>query len=87
MISLPILRFGRPYKSLDVARAVHYQTREPLAEVSQANLGLIRRDLMQQEAHRAVLARIPAAELVAMGHVPSRVRTERFGPSAPGERS
>jgi hypothetical protein len=66
MVHLPILRFGRPYKSLDMARAVHYQTREPIAEVSQANLGLIRRDLMRQEEHRAVLARIPAAELVAM---------------------
>ena len=66
MIHLPILRFGRPYKSLDVARAVHYQTREPIAEVSQANLGLIRRDLMQQSTHRATLARIPAADLVAM---------------------
>ena len=40
---LPILRKGKPYKSLDVAKAVHYQTREPIADVSQANLGLIRR--------------------------------------------
>ena len=66
MLHLPILRFGRPYKSLDVARAVDYRTREVVAEVSQANLGLIRRDLAQQEAYRAALARVPFTELVAM---------------------
>jgi len=63
---LPILRKGRPYKSLDVAKAVHYQTREPIADVSQANLGLIRRDLLDQAGPRAALAAIPYAELVAM---------------------
>jgi hypothetical protein len=63
---LPILRKGRPYKSLDVAKAVHYRTREPIADVSQANLGLIRRDLLDQAGPRAALAAIPYAELVAM---------------------
>ena len=63
---LPILRKGRPYKSLDVATAVHYRTREPIAEVSQANLGLIRRDLLDQAGPRAALARLSFGELVAM---------------------
>jgi acyl-CoA reductase-like NAD-dependent aldehyde dehydrogenase len=66
MIHLPILRFGRPYKSLDVARAVHYQTREPIAEISQANLGLLRRDLLDQSRYREALAAVPFADLVAM---------------------
>ncbi len=66
MIHLPLLRFGRPYRSLEVARAVHYQTREPIAEVSQANTGLIRRDLLEQPRYRAALARLPVADLVAM---------------------
>ena len=63
---LPILRKGRPYKSLDVATAVHYRTREPIAEVSQANLGLIRRDLLDQAGPRAGLAKLSYGELVAM---------------------
>jgi hypothetical protein len=63
---LPILRKGTPYKSLDVAKAVHYRTRETIAEVSQANLGLIRRDLLDQAGPRAVLAQLSYAELVAM---------------------
>ena len=45
MLHLPILRQGVPYKSLDVVRVPHYQTREPFVEISQANAGLIRRDL------------------------------------------
>ena len=63
---LPILRKGQPYKSLDVATAVHYRTREPIAEVSQANLGLIRRDLLDQAGARAALAKVSYGELVAM---------------------
>jgi len=45
---IPILRHGHEYKSLDVARVPHHQTRELFVEVSQANAGLIRRDLSQQ---------------------------------------
>ena len=45
MIHLPILRQGVPYKSLDVVRVPHHRTREPFVEISQANAGLIRRDL------------------------------------------
>ena len=33
--------------SLDVVRAPHYRTREPFVEISQANVGLIRRDLLE----------------------------------------
>ncbi|HVG35578.1 MAG TPA: aldehyde dehydrogenase family protein [Pyrinomonadaceae bacterium] len=54
MLHIPILRKGEPYKSLDVARVPHHRTRELFVEVSQANVGLIRRDLLEQE--RACLA-------------------------------
>ena len=49
MLHIPILRQGNPYKSLDIARVAHHQTREIFVEVSQANAGLIRRDLRRQE--------------------------------------
>jgi acyl-CoA reductase-like NAD-dependent aldehyde dehydrogenase len=68
MIHLPILRHGVRYKSLDVVRVPHYRTREPFVEISQANAGLIRRDLRperQADARRA-LARIPFDRLIAM---------------------
>jgi acyl-CoA reductase-like NAD-dependent aldehyde dehydrogenase len=66
MIHLPILRRGEPYESLDVARGVHHQTREAFVEISQANVGLIRRDLRDQKSARAALARFSTAELVAI---------------------
>jgi len=64
MLHIPLLRHGRPYRSLDVARVPHYQTREPFVEISQANVGLIRRDLMRQDSARAKLAAYSCEQLV-----------------------
>jgi hypothetical protein len=44
----------------------HFRTREPLVSMSQANVGLIRRDLLRQGEARATLQQIPVADLVAM---------------------
>src|SRR6476620_8285704 len=66
MLHIPILRHGQPYKSLDVARVPHHETRELFVEVSQANNGLIRRDLRDQKAARAKLAAFSTAELIAI---------------------
>src|SRR5829696_6782808 len=64
MIHLPILRQGDQYKSLDVARVPHHQTREIFVEVSQANAGLIRRDLGRQDIAVSTLQRFSTHELV-----------------------
>src|SRR5215467_60414 len=64
MLHIPILRHGREYKSLDVARVQHHRTREPFVEISQANPGLIRRDLLNQHAARKSLAELKSAELL-----------------------
>ncbi len=64
MLHLPLLRRGEPYRSLDVARAPHHATGKPFVEVSQANVGLIRRDLLRQDEMRASLTRLPVATLV-----------------------
>src|SRR3712207_74397 len=66
MLHIPILRRGEPYRSLEVARAVHYRTREPFVEVSQANVGLIRRDLRGQADARASLAKFTVEELLGL---------------------
>ena len=66
MIHIPILRKGQPYKSIDVQRVPHFKTREPFVEISQANSGLIRRDLLDQEPARRALAAFTTAELIAM---------------------
>jgi acyl-CoA reductase-like NAD-dependent aldehyde dehydrogenase len=64
MLHIPILRHGTPYKSLDVSRVPHHQTREPFVEISQANAGLIRRDLNRQDIATTALNRFSTKELV-----------------------
>jgi acyl-CoA reductase-like NAD-dependent aldehyde dehydrogenase len=66
MLHLPILRHGRPYRSVDRQVVVHHRTGEPFVEISQANAGLIRRDLGRQAAARAALAARPTHQLVEL---------------------
>ncbi|MDA2925679.1 aldehyde dehydrogenase family protein [Acidobacteria bacterium AH-259-G07] len=66
MIHFPILRWGEPYKSLDMDKVVHFASGEPLAEVSQANRGLIQRDMRKAQRARHVLREIPCGELLGM---------------------
>ena len=47
---LPILRAGQPYTSLDRLAVAHIATGQPLAQVSQANRGLIARGLSRPRA-------------------------------------
>lgn len=49
MLYVPILRSGRPYYSKDTVLLHDYATRRPVAEVSQANPGLISRDLLSDD--------------------------------------
>ncbi len=69
MLHLPLLRHGREYHSMDLASAIHFKTRQPIAMVSQANVGLIRRDLTLHH-QRAVeaLAAFTTRELIDICH-------------------
>ena len=64
MIHFPILRWGKPYKSLEVDQVVHFITGEPLAEVSQAIGGMIARDMRKGQRARDALREIPIRELI-----------------------
>ncbi|MBM63557.1 MAG: aldehyde dehydrogenase [Acidobacteria bacterium] len=66
MIHFPILRWGSPYKSLELSQVVHFDTGEPVAEVSQANPGLVGRDMRKAGRAREVLRDIPVPDLIAM---------------------
>src|SRR5262245_3817748 len=66
MIHFPILRWGEPYKSLEVDKVYHHATGEQMAEVSQANAGLIARDMKHAARAREVLREIPCKDLLAM---------------------
>ena len=67
MIHFPILRWGQPYTSLETTLVHHFATGEPVAEVSQANAGMVARDLRKgSERARDALREIPCADLLAM---------------------
>jgi acyl-CoA reductase-like NAD-dependent aldehyde dehydrogenase len=64
MLHIPILRQGKPYTSIDKIQIVHHATGEPVAEVSQANAGLISRDVHRWDTD--VLEQFTVKQLVAM---------------------
>lgn len=66
MIQLPVIRWGQPYESLDVAEVHHFATGEPIARVSQAGGGIIKRDMRSAHKSRAALRAIPCRELIEM---------------------
>lgn len=64
MIQIPILRQGKPYESVGKVEIVHHATGEPVAQVSQANSGMIVRDVSRMADD--VLERFRVAELIEM---------------------
>jgi len=64
MLNLPILRWGTPYTSLDQTSVNHFLTGEPIAKLSQANTGLLSRDMRHADRAREVLTDIPIADLI-----------------------
>lgn len=66
MIHIPILRAGRSYRSLKTIVVPHIKTGEPLVEVSQANRGLIAKDLLDLPLSKQTLSQYPIVDLIAM---------------------
>ena len=65
MLNMPILRWGRPYESLEREAVVHFLTGETLAQVSQTNSGLLGKDMKYAQRARDVLTEIPVSQLIA----------------------
>src|SRR5580693_6828385 len=64
MLEIPVIRWGKPYESLQQDPVVHFETGETLCKMHQANGGLIQMDLRKQQRARDVLREIPIATLV-----------------------
>ncbi|HXV76885.1 MAG TPA: aldehyde dehydrogenase family protein [Candidatus Polarisedimenticolaceae bacterium] len=64
MLHVPVVRAGRSYRSLDRVTLTHVRTSEPVVEVSQANAGLIARDLLRVGEHRRRLQAIGVEPLL-----------------------
>lgn len=64
MLNIPVIRWGKPYDSLEIDEVLHFATGEPIAKVSQANAGIISRDLRQVSKARDTLRQIPCSEII-----------------------
>ena len=65
-MQIPALRLGKPYASLDKVEVIAHATGEKLAEVSQVNAGIIRRDLPKYAASREALRKFSIDELLVI---------------------
>jgi acyl-CoA reductase-like NAD-dependent aldehyde dehydrogenase len=63
---LPALRRGKPYASLDHVEVRDCRTGEPLARISQANAGIIRKDFARVGEARAVLKKLSCEQLLTV---------------------
>ena len=52
MLDIPVIRWGKPYESLEKTEVVHFNTGEPIATVSAANGGLVSRDMRKAQQAR-----------------------------------
>src|ERR1700730_12385219 len=87
MLNMPILRWGRPYTSLEQEDVIHFITGETLARVSQANTGLLGRDIRSAQRARDVLTEIPIVELIGMMKKAADLYLEGTLPMGDGEQS
>jgi len=64
VLEIPVVRWGKPYESLDVAEVNHFATGEPIAKVHQANGGIIKRDMRKAQNARDVLREFSIVDLI-----------------------
>lgn len=64
MITLHALRWGKPYKSLERQPIVHFNTGQPIGEISLVSGGMLQMDMRKAARARAVLREIPTADLI-----------------------
>ncbi|MGH7200406.1 MAG: aldehyde dehydrogenase family protein, partial [Planctomycetaceae bacterium] len=64
MIDIPVIRWGRPYESMQKDEVVHFETGEALATVHQANGGLIKMDMRRSHQARDRLREFSIADLI-----------------------
>lgn len=64
MITLPAIRWGEPYESLEVEEIRHFITGEIVARVNTVGAGIIRRDARQAPKAREALRAICPTELI-----------------------
>jgi acyl-CoA reductase-like NAD-dependent aldehyde dehydrogenase len=87
MLHLPILRWGEPYKSMEVSEVVHFATGEPIATFSRATGGMIMRDMRKASHARDVLRAVPIDDLITMVGRAGKLYTDATLPMGDGAQS
>ncbi len=64
MLTIPVLRWGEPYESLDSEEIKHFFTGETIAKVGQANGGILKRDMRKSHLAREALLQMSIPEIV-----------------------
>jgi acyl-CoA reductase-like NAD-dependent aldehyde dehydrogenase len=64
MLDIPVLRWGKPYDSMEKDEVRHFITGESMARVSQANPGMLARDMRHAARARDALRQFSCAELI-----------------------
>ncbi|SFJ09391.1 aldehyde dehydrogenase family protein [Planctomicrobium piriforme] len=63
MLQIPVIRWGKPYESMEKAPVVHFETGAELARMDQANGGLIKMDMRKAAKARDVLRQFSIEDL------------------------
>ncbi|MEX1098317.1 MAG: aldehyde dehydrogenase family protein [Planctomycetales bacterium] len=64
MLEIPVVRWGKPYESMEKMDVVHFETGETLARVHEANGGIIKMDMRKAKAARDALRQFSIEDLV-----------------------
>ncbi len=64
MLEIPVLRWGKPYESMEQQDIVHFETGEVLAKMHQANGGLLQMDMRQAKRARNALREFSIDQLI-----------------------
>ena len=64
MLEIPVIRWGKPYESLETTEVVHFNTGESIAKVHSANGGLVTRDMRTASQARDALRQFSCAQLI-----------------------
>jgi len=64
MLNIPVIRWGKPYESLEVDEVVHFATGEAIAKVGQAGGGIVHRDMRKAPSARDALRQLKPEELI-----------------------
>ena len=87
MLHVPVLRWGKPYESLEKAEVIHFETGEAIASVSQANGGILQRDARLAQQARDALREFSCADLIEKCKHAAKLYTDADLPIGDGMQS